>query len=165
MILAVDVGYSENGAKAVGAIFHDWESETIHKKFVVDIPEVEEYVPGQFFRRELPCIEKVLESVDEPIDCIVIDGHVSLGESQAPGLGAKLWEKLNGAIPVIGVAKSAYLGNPEEAKLFRGQSTRPLFISAKGMTLEEAKQRIQQMRGKYRLPDILKLVDQISHGY
>jgi deoxyribonuclease V len=49
MILAVDVGYSENGAKAVGAIFPDWESETIHKKFVVNIPEVEEYVPGQFF--------------------------------------------------------------------------------------------------------------------
>lgn len=165
MILAVDVGYSENGAKAVGAIFQDWESETIYKEFVVNIPQVEEYVPGQFFRRELPCIEKVLELVDEPIDCIVIDGHVSLDESLAPGLGARLWEKLNCSIPVIGVAKSAYLGTPEEAKLFRGQSMRPLFISAKGMTTEEAKHHIKQMKGKYRLPDILKLVDQISHGH
>ena len=162
MILAVDVGYFERGARAAGLLFQSWDSEAAHKEIVVDIPQVEDYVPGQFFRRELPCIEMVLASVCEPLLCVVIDGYVSLGDPPVPGLGAHLWERLGCTTPVIGVAKTVFAGTPEISKLYRGASAKPLFITAAGIPINEAKRHILSMKGKYRLPELLKAVDQLS---
>ena len=106
----------------------------------------------------------MLEQIDEPLECIVIDGYVTLGEAQKPGLGMKLWESLQGATPVIGVAKSEFHGTPENAKVFRGGSTRPLFVTAIGVPLDEAKARIARMSGKFQMPDLLRTADRISRG-
>jgi len=132
------------------------------REIVVEIPEVEKYVPGEFFRRELPCIEKVIACVHERLDCIVIDGYVNLGDPPTSGLGQHLWERLGRTTPAIGVAKSAYVGTPEAAKLYRGGSSRPLYVTVAGIPLDEAKRHILSMTGQYRIPDILKTVDRLS---
>jgi len=73
-----------------------------------------------------------------------------------------LWLSLAKRIPVIGVAKSNFRGTPEEAKLYRGNSRRPLFISCMGLPLDEAQNYIARMHGEYRIPTLLKSADRLS---
>ncbi|HEX8957600.1 MAG TPA: endonuclease V [Burkholderiaceae bacterium] len=162
MILAVDVGYFEPGARAVGVLFSAWDSARIDSVVETWIDQVDEYVPGEFFRRELPCVMQLIAKVAMPLDAVVIDGFVTLGDPPHPGLGAKLWEALGGAVPVIGVAKSFFAGTPDDTRLLRGGSDRPLFVTAAGMPLDQAKQAIAMMKGKYRMPDFLKQADTLS---
>ena len=63
MILAVDVYYKENSAKAVGLLFNP-EDETIKDLKVAYIPDIEDYIPGEFYKRELPCILKIIEQTN-----------------------------------------------------------------------------------------------------
>ena len=79
-------------------------------------------------------------------------------------LGARLWDALEGRVPVIGVAKSRYQGTPVETELLRGASRRPLFITALGMPLDEAKMLINRINGKHRIPTLLKRVDQLCRS-
>jgi len=68
MILAVDVGYFGQGARAAGVLFRGWESGTIDSEIFIDLPQMEAYILGEFFRRELPPIEKVVASVSAPLE-------------------------------------------------------------------------------------------------
>jgi deoxyribonuclease V len=162
VILAVDVAYSGSSGVAAGVLLRDWSDVAPSREIVVRIPHVEDYVPGEFFRRELPCIEAVLQEIGEPLECVVVDGYVTLGDPPHDGLGAVLWNRLGQHVPVIGVAKSKYLGVPQEAFLLRGGSNRPLFVTAAGMTTGEAKRRVFSMAGAHRLPDMLKYVDGVT---
>jgi deoxyribonuclease V len=164
MIYAFDVAYNENNiAQAVAIGFTNWHDEkpdVVFKEFVIGL---EPYQPGEFYKRELPCIEKILTKIDlNSIDLIIIDGYVFLDDSGKPGLGAHLYAKLDRKIPVIGVAKSSYTGNNKHVAILRGESKQPLFVSAIGMDEIEASRFIQKMAGKYRIPDLLKTLDQLT---
>lgn len=165
MILAVDVAYFRRTATAAGVLFDAWDSGEAARTFVARIENVAGYAPGEFYLRELPCIAKLLARVDAPLDCIVVDGYARLGAAERPGLGWKLWESLGRKPPVIGVAKSEFRGTPENARLFRGRSARPLFVTAAGMPLEEAKACVARMHGTHRLPDLMKRVDRLSRRW
>ncbi|MDQ0086113.1 deoxyribonuclease V [Variovorax boronicumulans] len=158
----MDVAYAGVTAVAAGVLLKDWDATMPTREVVVQIPHVEEYVSGEFFRRELPCIETVLRELGETPDCVVVDGYVTLGDPPRDGLGALLWNKLGRTVVVVGVAKSRYIGASENSALRRGGSNRPLFITAAGMTIDEAKQRVLSMAGKHRLPDMLKYVDGLA---
>lgn len=159
MILAVDVHYEDDSATAAGVLFQSWESDEPESETVLRVRSTSEYVPGQFYLRELPCILSLIEDLGRPFSCIIIDGYVFLGEERKPGLGMHLWELLERNVPVIGVAKSAFHGTPEDAKVFRGGSRRPLFVTSTGIPLEEAKDSIRRMNGEHRIPTLLKRVD------
>lgn len=165
MILAIDVAYHGDLARVAGLLFPTWDSEQAAHQIALDNIPAAEYMPGQFYRRELPCIAALLEQIEQTIDCIVIDGYVSLGANATPGLGMKLWEFMHGSTPIIGVAKTEFMGTPENAKIFRGGSARPLFISVVGMELEVAKAAVLSMKGKYRMPNLLKQVDSLARGH
>ena len=165
MIVAIDVHYRPDGSATAAALcFPSWESGETVEELVLEIEEVAQYVPGQFYLRELPCILRVLADIKCPYDCIVIDGYVVLGKDRRPGLGMHLWNALDRKIPVIGVAKSRVRETPEEAKLFRGSSTRPLYVTAIGVPLDEAKACIGRMHGSHRIPALLKRVDWVCRG-
>ncbi len=164
MILAVDVSYVNGKAVAAGVLYEQWESDAPTAELAVEIKHVAEYVPGQFYLRELPCIQKLIENVGQPVECLVIDGYVTLGEAKIPGLGMHLWEALGTRVKVIGVAKSRFHGTSDNAKLYRGASKTPLYITAAGLSLDEAKLCIESMAGEYRMPTLLKRVDQLSRG-
>jgi deoxyribonuclease V len=165
MILAVDVQYRATDATVAGVLFAQWDDPQPAARHALICADIAEYVPGEFYRRELPCIHRLLDALDgvEPT-CVVIDGYVYLGEEQRPGLGAHLWESLDRRIPVIGVAKSRFAGTPEQAELCRGDSRRPLFVTAAGMALADARAAIARMSGAHRLPELLKLVDRLARG-
>ncbi len=66
-------------------------------------------------------------------------------------------------IPVIGVAKTNFMGNDKKVvDVLRGESKNPLKISAVGLEKEKAAEFVKCMAGEYRFPDILKYLDQCT---
>ena len=126
------------------------------------IEHTDEYISGQFYKRELPCILKILGKVKEPIEVLVIDGYVWLDRKRNPGLGAYLYDALDEQVKIIGVAKSAFKGSSHAKKVYRGRSKKPLFVTAAGISFSEAATNIQSMHGNHRIPTLLKMVDQLS---
>jgi Deoxyinosine 3''endonuclease (endonuclease V) len=67
MILAADVQYGDTGAQAAGVLFTDWPAAAPERTLLVHLPEVAEYVPGEFYRRELPCLLRLGGGVAGPL--------------------------------------------------------------------------------------------------
>jgi deoxyribonuclease V len=162
MIACIDVGYQEKSALAACVTISDWEASAPVASHSVVIRNVEEYVPGLFYKRELPCIEAVLNDLGANPDVIVVDGYVWLDAQGKKGLGAHLFELLNGAIPVIGVAKTSFATATNAIEVFRGQSSRPLWVTAIGTNEFDAAKLVRSMHGNQRIPTILTLVDRLS---
>lgn len=161
MIAALDVQYDDatNSALAAAVVFESWEHEQPLREYIVRCHDVAAYVPGQFFQRELPCLLAVLAVIQEPIEIVVIDGYVSLGDK--PGLGMHLWEALKGQKAIVGVAKTRFL-SASATEVFRGESKTPLFVTAAGMDVAEAAAKVVTMAGSHRNPTLLKSVDQLA---
>jgi len=162
-IAALDVDYRDPGAVAAGVWFRGWSAPEIETELVTRIEAVAEYQPGEFYRRELPCLLAVLER-GPAAEVIVVDGYVWLGPGR-PGLGAHLFEALGKRIAVIGVAKTRFAGATEAVPVYRGESRSPLYVTAAGAGVTEAAGWIARMAGPYRLPEILKRVDQLARKF
>ena len=165
MILAVDVDYSDDEGHAAGVLFREWEDPEAERAVTAKIAPIHEYIPGQFYKRELPCIMELLELIHEPLSCIVVDGYVYLGTDEKPGLGKYLYDELKGSIPVIGVAKSSFVDTPPNCEVLRGGSTRPLYVTAAGIDKDIAKSHIKSMHGEFRFPTLLKEVDALCRNW
>lgn len=159
MILAIDVDYDNdtNEAWVSGVMFDDIAASTgtVYHSY---LEKVVEYIPGEFVKREMPCIQKIIAEHSLKPSIIIVDGYCHFDGQ--PRLG----EHLHNAYPeiaVIGVAKNPLKNKDEGYNVYRGDSARPLYVTASGMDSEEAKGLISNMHGKYRHPTILKLVDQM----
>lgn len=163
MVLALDVHYRTNQAYAVGILFN-WNDAQPLLIVKARIEEINEYVPGEFYKRELPCLLEIVNKTDlKSLEAIIIDGHVYIDGELNFGLGGKLWETLDTGIPVIGVAKTAFYKNKNTVReVCRGESKNPLYISAIGMDVSEAANRIKDMEGDFRIPSLLKQLDVLT---
>lgn len=161
MILSVDVDYRDTGAFIAGISFSHWEDARESGIFTSTLGIIDDYVPGEFYRRELPCILKLVEEHAISPETIVIDGFVYLGGNREPGLGSHLYDALSGKVKVVGVAKRPFKGIPQKCELLRGRSRKPLYITSAGMPLEVAKYLIHSMHGNYRMPTLLRKTDQV----
>lgn len=164
MILAFDTHYFDDKAKTVAVQFEYWTDEVPNQIYSETLTGIAAYESGEFYKRELPCISSLLKQIDiATIDCIVIDGFVVLDDEGAIGLGGYLYEALDQKIPVIGVAKNNFAKiNALKIPVFRGDSKKPLYITAKGIALQQAASYIQEMHGEYRFPTLLKEVDRLG---
>jgi deoxyribonuclease V len=162
MIVALDVQYDDTQlrATAAGVVFECWIDAISTAEYTAVVENIQPYVPGEFFRRELPCLLAVLGKIQESVGAIVIDGYVRLDDR--PGLGQHLFEHLQQKVPVIGVAKTRF-HNAVAVEVFRGSKS-PLFVTAVGTDLQEAANRIQGMHGPHRIPTLLKRVDQLARA-
>ncbi|PZR24276.1 MAG: endonuclease V [Flavobacterium psychrophilum] len=163
MILAIDVHYRETYAKAVGVLF-EWNDSKPRQTIIEYIYDIEEYIPGEFYKRELPCLLKIIEQVDlDSLEAIIVDGYIYVDNDFSLGLGGYLYQKLNEKVPVIGVAKTSFFTNRQTViELLRGNSKNPLHISSVGYPLEDAVQKILEMDGEHRNPTILKELDKVT---
>ena len=109
-ITIVDTAYYGNLAFTAGALISNWNASSPEKTFSTYTTTSAEYIPGQFYKRELPCILHFLKEAPWESNIIVIDGYVSLSDSKI-GLGMHLYKALDMQIPVIGVAKNAFTQN------------------------------------------------------
>lgn len=167
MIALLDVHYSGGHGHAACVLASSWEDATSSDAFVVTVDDVMDYAPGQFFRRELPCLTAVLERVDvDGLEAIVVDGYVFLDRDDTPGLGAHLYESLGGKVPVVGVAKNSFGDAESFAELvFRGESARPLYVTAAGMEGADAARCVEMMHGPFRIPTLVREADRLCRGF
>ena len=164
MIAALDVRYGEAALTGHGAamVFEHWGDAVPLAEYTAGFNGVEPYVPGQFFKREMPCLLALLAKVREPLDLIVVDGFVSLGDK--PGLGMHLWEALDRRVAIIGVAKNRFrYAKPIE--VVRGSSKRPLYITAADVDPAAAVEAIRITHGANRIPTLLKRVDRMTRQF
>jgi deoxyribonuclease V len=160
VIVATDVHYFDEGhARAAAVDFAHWTDAAPISERTAPIDAVADYQPGQFYKRELPCLHPLIEPL-EAGTIIVVDGHAWLAEGQR-GLGAWLYDAYEGRYPVIGVAKNRY-HQGIALPLRRGDSQKPLWISACGFDPAAAVQAIAQMHGPFRLPTLFKHVDRLA---
>jgi deoxyribonuclease V len=164
MIACVDVDYRDAGATAAALLFQDWSDEQSMEEIVIPIDSVQPYEPGQFYRRELPCLRAVLAAVRTKPRIIIVDGYVWLGDERHPGLGAHLFEAIGREAAVIGVAKTKFMGAGLVEEVQRGSSQNSLYVTAAGLEPSEAARRIREMRGPFRIPTLLRRVDQLCRG-
>ncbi|KUJ62967.1 endonuclease V [Flavobacteriaceae bacterium CRH] len=164
MILAFDTYYFDQKAKTVCLEFAEFNENKNFNVYTEIIDNVEEYIPGEFYKRELPCILSLLNQIDlSKVDVIIVDGFVYLDDDKKYGLGGYLYEKLNRKIPIIGVAKTNFASIVQNKRaLIRGESIKPLFITAIGIDLEIATQKIESMHGEFRMPTLLKEMDRLT---
>jgi deoxyribonuclease V len=165
MLVAVDIQYAELAVVTAAVGFIDWSDSTSTLECVFHVEVMPEpYQPGAFYQRELAFILEAVALVERrhPVEAVVIDGHVWLQEGQ-PGLGARLREALGPWKAVIGVAKAAFAGG-SAVPVLRGDSGRPLFVTAAGMNAHGAAELVRGMHGPYRVPTLLKRVDQLARG-
>jgi deoxyribonuclease V len=125
----------------------------------VTVAEVVAYRPGEFCRRELPPLRAVLAAIDE-LGLLVIDGYADLDPAGRPGLGVSAHRVF--AVPVIGVAKSAFGTATHAVPVLRGTSARPLYVTAAGVPRAGDAQLVRHMTGRFRLPDALRRADQLA---
>lgn len=158
-IVCVDVDYRGEIAVAAGVWFQGWSASEGTAEVVTTLGEVAPYRPGELFRRELPGLLAVLTR-GPAADVVVVDGYVWLGPGR-PGLGAHLFAALGNRI-VVGVAKSRFAGATDAVPVYRGSSRSPLYVTAAGVLAADAAAWIAAMHGPYRIPTLLKRVDQLA---
>ena len=161
MIAVTDVHYRSQTANAALVIARDWADAWAATERAVTIPVPDEYEPGAFYRRELPAVLAVLEG-SAPLDVVIVDGYVWLG-AEHPGLGAYLWRALGQATPVVGIAKNRF-GEAPAVEVVRGESSRPLYVTAAGMDDQEAAARVASMHGRHRVPTLVLRADHLARG-
>lgn len=164
-IFCMDVDYRADHALAAGILFSDWESDAILKQTTSQVDHVEPYQPGQFYKRELPCLIQLIDQLPQLPTLFVVDGFVYLDDEGRMGLGAYLWEHYGRKVPVIGVAKKRFKGNTAAVEITRGNSQTPLFVTAAGIDLKSASSQIEKMHGKFRIPTLLKQVDKLCRTH
>ena len=164
MIIAIDVHYKDNFANCVAVLFN-WEDELPQKVIVEKLEGISEYVPGEFYKRELPCILALIKKIElKEIEALIVDGHVYTN-NETYGLGGHTWEALEKKIPIIGVAKRPFHSNGDTVKeVYRGDSKNPLYVSSIGLELKKAVDYIKNMQGEFRMPTVLTELDKVTKG-
>jgi deoxyribonuclease V len=162
MIACLDVAYTQNAAGVACVLAASWTALAPATEVSRNIPGVPaQYEPGAFYKRELPLLLNVIEGLPSKPEAYCIDGYAWL-EAGKPGLGAHLFERLGASVPVIGVAKTAFRNDTWSEPVLRGQSERPLFVTAAGIEAPEAARLVAGMHGAHRIPALLKRVDRLA---
>ena len=164
MLVAIDVQYEESSALAGAVVFDRWTDSRPRREVVRRVSPIADYQPGEFYRRELPCLLAILDDLDEVPSTVIVDGYVWLGGENRPGLGGHLFHALDDRISVVGVSKNPFGQASPVAEVLRGGSRRPLFVSTAGLDLADVAQQVKAMHGEHRHPTLLKRADQLSRG-
>ncbi|MDQ0594392.1 deoxyribonuclease V [Chryseobacterium ginsenosidimutans] len=144
--------------------FEDWTSENEIETFMEKTEITSDYESGAFYKRELPCILSLLKQIElKDGDVIIVDGYVTLNNDGKIGLGGYLYEALDQKFPIIGIAKNGFNApDLQRREVFRGESRTPLFLTVKGANVDDIKQKVEQMHGDFRVPILLKKLDQLT---
>jgi deoxyribonuclease V len=160
--VAVDVHYLDDAVARAALVAADERSfSQVTRTRTAMVRAAAPYQSGEFYLRELPPLKAVLCASGD-VALIVIDGYVDLDPDGRPGLGAYVHAEFGA--PVIGVAKTQFRTATHAAQLLRGRSSRPLYVTAAGMSVPEAAGIVSEMAGQFRLPDALKLADRLARG-
>lgn len=171
--LAIDIYYEEDSAHVVGIMFESLEHDSVPSEIYECFSAVESgYISGQFYKRELPPIIDLLENyiglsrISAEVEMIILDGFYMLSNNNE-GLGKHLESYLDSKgikVEIMGIAKSGVSSFSQFAQsCIRGKhgTTSPLWVngSVRGKNYSKL---VKKMSGEYRLPDILKYLDNLT---
>jgi len=169
--LIFDVFYNEETkvAKAAALEFNEFTDVVESNSYIDKSIITSEYIPGEFYKREMPAIMSLINNVITPeklkaeYDTIVIDGLYMLSRDHM-GLGARLRQHLLDIgidIEVIGIAKTHFHGCEEISTLvYRGlDSRKPLYVN--GSAQRDYEKLVKSMYGDFRIPRLVKQVDKL----
>ncbi|AZA54793.1 endonuclease V [Chryseobacterium sp. G0201] len=164
MIYAFDTYYYDDYANTICIAFEDWTSEKETEIFSEKTEITSDYESGAFYKRELPCILSLLNKIElKEGDIIIVDGYVTLDDDGKIGLGGYLYDALEQKYPIIGIAKNGFTTPDSQRRaIYRGESKTPLFLTVKGSDVDKMKLNIEKMYGSYRIPTLLKKLDQLT---
>jgi len=162
MIACFDVHYFDDHANAAAVVFEKWSDNLALDSAVIRCDAAEQYKAGEFYKRELYPLRTLIAQLKHPVQTFVIDAYCHLSQDGDPGLGQYLHDHLSKKSTVIGVAKNRFRATSHAVELLRGQSSRPLFVTAVGIDYQDAAGHIESMHGENRIPTQLKLVDRLS---
>jgi hypothetical protein len=91
MHACVDVGYDRDRALAAFFLFEEWTDAVAARELRPQLSGVAPYLPGGFYRHELPCLLAVLDEMESRFRRVVIDGYGWLDGAGRPGLGGHLF--------------------------------------------------------------------------
>lgn len=160
----MDVHYLDDHAFSAGILFNDLESDEINFEKTIEVKDIQPYESGLFYKRELPCLTTLIDSLEEMPQVFIVDSFVYLDGERKPGMGAYLYEHYKSQVPVIGVAKNGFKENKISKEVYRGESQKPLYVTSVGIPLDEAAEMIRKMHGDFRFPTLLKKVDALCRG-
>ena len=164
MIYAFDTYYFDDYANTICIAFESWTSEIESEIFTEKTAITSDYESGAFYKRELPCILSLLNQIElKENDIIIVDGYVTLNNDGKIGLGGYLYEALDKKYPIVGIAKNGFASpDSQRREVFRGESKTPLFLTAKGINVDEIVPELEKMYGDFRIPGLLKKLDQLT---
>jgi len=187
-VCAVDVSYGRfdhSGYAVLGCFSVAFDSQSARydcriERIYTAISRVDfPYVPGYLSFREIPILLPLFRQLPERPDLLLVDG-AGIAHPRGIGLAAHLGVIFN--LPAIGCAKSRLSGEYSEpanrsgaasaltsnnaiigAVLRTKNNTKPIFISpGHRMDVASALAIMQKFRGKYRIPEPLRIVDLVS---
>lgn len=164
MIYAFDSYYFDEFANTICLAFENWDSVEEAAIYSEKTDITSDYESGALYKRELPCILSLLSQINlKKGDILLVDGYVTLNDEGKIGLGGYLYQALEEKYPVVGIAKNEF-SSPDLHRriIYRGESKTPLFLTSKGIDVDVLKPKIEQMYGDYRIPTLLKKVDQLT---
>ncbi len=165
-VAGVDVSYKERKAKAAIVVM-DLEFNVLKEKTItcnVNFP----YIPTYLSYREAPIILKLLKTVNDEFDILLIDGNGILHPRRF-GLASHVGVLLNK--PTIGVAKSLLMGKVKNDLVYDGNEVigaelsfggKPIYVSAGHLIdLETSVEIVRKFTKKYE-PEVLKLAHKLA---
>ena len=105
-VVIIDADYLEDQRKGhvAGVVCNSPLDDHAQKVVTAIVDEIGEYIPGQFYKRELKCAEAILMQLNlVRIDMIIVDGYADFG-TEARSLGAHVYEEYK--LPVVGIANT-----------------------------------------------------------
>jgi deoxyribonuclease V len=180
-IAGVDAAYLYDGSGAVAAvvILEAGTGEVLDKATAAcESPAL--YTPGLLSFREIPVIASALQKLTVIPDLIVCDGH-GIAHPRRFGLACHLGVLYD--VPAIGCAKTRLIGEFAEPGSRKGDSTylmdngeaigvvlrtrqgvKPVFVSpGHRISLRTSSEVILQLCSRFRIPEPIRLADQISN--
>ena len=163
-------GSNKTNCSIAALLFDQFESKEIIKSYHVDlITNVAEYVSGEFYKKEMPCLQymwnNLPQNIKNQIDTVIVDSLYDLWDGR-PGMGHHFHDWLISEgynVEVMGIAKKKFKDNSLYiTKVIRGNdSTTPLNVNGSDKT-KDYKKIVQSMAGDYRIPYMVKEVDKLS---
>ncbi len=160
MILITDTWYSpdDTWCRVAGITLDRVDARQVWQEHAVTLSDVHRYEPGSLYKREMPGILALIDTLPKRPDIVIIDGYCSLGDQD--GMGNRLYK--TSGIPVIGVAKTPFQGG---APYHWDRPTgKPLYVSSAGISLCEALALLNQLESPHRIPVMIQRADQWSRG-
>lgn len=168
--LSTDVAYDGTTGYGIDVVFDWFYDDTPERVIEVTVPDVGEYVAGEFYKRELKVLLAIYEEYQKiykktPL-VVFVDAYVDIGDKE--GCGRYFAEAIEDESIVIGIAKNEYKPATQAGvaeSVLRGSSTKHLYVTSTIIPKKDAAYLVTQLHGENRHPTLIKKTDMLTKDF